>query len=1145
MKANQVITFLPLITLFLLVGFLPNTLLGQLTVSFEYDEMETDNLLICSSEFEDGLLVKRVMVKVSFSDICDFSSSVIIPEHVKIQEVNDPPIYSCSGQLEELKEFTFEPRMSGGTDPSDTTLIINDNDFVFAFTTSDNCQLDPSENCEFTFQIKIEIDGAFNGNGPDNISFINDDDFFGELRLTPENSPIIDTFKPLGGNICSGDMVEFEVAIKDPQDSYNYTLLWSKMAESQENAVDLLTFSSTVSTDDVFSAKVFDGFCVSTPKKLSFQLDMNNPETPEDIENTEIINLFEPVFPTKIPNLVTIAFINRYFGVDEILVDRDSYGISNGTPGNPNDFQIIGRDQLNREAFRRVGPSNYRFSLNEELRPNRNEINYELIISNNNCTSTTILGGSKKGLIRLNEEVNQVCPGENIEIDISPIEIVNDSISVLLGNKVPYSELEPDKKAEVDDFYNSLRFRIENINFPFNSDLNGFFRGEDDLRFSPSPQIQLTSLNVSTTDLEPGEYTFLLIGSINGLTVEFDNLSVRINEFRRNTFIDQLNFCDGSNVLLKDATNLSGLAVNNFVWRWQLFSSGPNGIGMLIKADTLFSSESIFEEPSQPGTYFARLEIEDPLKFNCFRPSEKEIVVNELLENYPLDGYTFTSEELSAWRSSGNSTSDNKWQLAVVEDASRLPTVAEGPVWLLSGIEAEEESFLYGPCFSIPLTTHTGNTPRPMFSANLNLKTTENIDGLVVQITEDNGRSWQTLGLKNSGLEWYNSDNILSNFDGLTTNLAGWSGDLGKNYVGHYLDDYIGKIVGIRLRYKTILRNSNLLEKEFASIDSIFVGERSKNVIVERFTNVNTWESQTLENQDSYSFEVHMSDGDLQDILFTRNPKEQRLRTLFYSVPSPEKLYVDGLDPKGLVDVDTVRSVFDPIRNRALLKPKFALLDVDCLGCKNEVWNEGEITVDFKLVNQTNSSREVLVLIAFVAQKIDSLAGYKNQTVKNSLISFLGDPTGEYKYVIPGSVTPFSSKIRRSDFPNFDYGITDIIIFVQDLTTKEIYQAHKISDAFILKKIEGLGGNVVRPDGLSIKRDPYSEQLTISQSLDEPTFSRFDLIDISGKVYLQGRLPKDVYSHIISLNRLSTGIYILRLGDEYGFSFNQKIFVSP
>ncbi|HTF19803.1 MAG TPA: PKD domain-containing protein, partial [Chryseolinea sp.] len=253
-----------------------------------------------------------------------------------------------------------------------------------------------------------------------------------------------------------------------------------------------------------------------------------------------------------------------------------------------------------------------------------------------------------------------------------------------------------------------------------------------------------------------------------------------------------------------------------------------------------------------------------------------------------------------------------------------------------------ENSFVIGPCLNLTALK------RPMISLNYWVDAQPGFDGAVVQYSVNGGATWQTIGdAEGAGINWYNSRN-LSGEPGGQSNF-GWSDQFVA--ADHETSWTNGRFnldqIPANVRDTVILRiafGSNddnqpgRILNGFA-FDDIFVGEKTRNVLVEHFANTNSIASNQatvyLKNRyqeqfvgkDSSDFifiEYHIPFTSEKDQINLDNPQDPVARALFYNVSQPPNSVMDGVQ-SDVFNGFTANINSEELDRRALEDPRFTI----------------------------------------------------------------------------------------------------------------------------------------------------------------------------------------------------------------------------
>ena len=144
---------------------------------------------------------------------------------------------------------------------------------------------------------------------------------------------------------------------------------------------------------------------------------------------------------------------------------------------------------------------------------------------------------------------------------------------------------------------------------------------------------------------------------------------------------------------------------------------------------------------------------------------------------------------------------------------------------------------MMGPCLDL------SGLKRPMISLNYWVDAQGGFDGAVMQYSVNGGASWQTVGdAEGGGINWYNDRNLPGQPGG-QTNFA-WSDTVSQWTNGRYNLDQIPSALRDTVIFRIAFGSnddnpSDEILNGFA-FDDIFIGEKTRNVLVEHFANTNS-----------------------------------------------------------------------------------------------------------------------------------------------------------------------------------------------------------------------------------------------------------------------------------------------------------------
>jgi hypothetical protein len=448
-----------------------------------------------------------------------------------------------------------------------------------------------------------------------------------------------------------------------------------------------------------------------------------------------------------------------------------------------------------------------------------------------------------------------------------------------------------------------------------------------------------------------------------------------------------------------------------------------------------------------------RIELKVESELQCRDNDVDTIYLRPYIQNLGGETGHFEDFEASApgWLAeSSESTTLQSWEFAAV-DSEKFPyeSIDGSKAWYtdLKVKDVPEQSWVSSPCFDF------SSMRRPMVKLDIKVSSDRDRDGTALQYTTDDGQTWNNVGAIDDGsISWYNSFRILSGPGGQG---EGWTGefvfDTDPQWVKamHELDDLRGESrVQFRMAYGS--DGSSIEENEGFAFDNLWIGERSRVVLFEHFTNsgdalskdANTKINSLMSNnsRDVIDIQYHANVSGQTDKMNEDNPAPPSARALFYGtqvVPytildgggnSEEWIYDHSENPLDTLDLYT----------RALQDPGFDIaIQASATG--------GVLSVDVVIeALDTLPNQEYILYTAIVEKQITdaTYAGTNGETVFHNVAKDMLPSAAGVSYIqgwIPGDKQTENLSWTIENVLNED--LVYVVAFVQDASSKEVYQA--------------------------------------------------------------------------------------------------------
>ena len=503
--------------------------------------------------------------------------------------------------------------------------------------------------------------------------------------------------------------------------------------------------------------------------------------------------------------------------------------------------------------------------------------------------------------------------------------------------------------------------------------------------------------------------------------------------------------------------------------------------------------------------------------------------------------------------------SDTSWKWGPPSGAV-IKTAASGTnVWWTgrsnNSYYPNENSVVNGPCFNLT------QLKRPMISVDYWSDAEKNVDGTVLQYSVDGGNNWRIVGPpegqldRNEGIEWYNGIGIPSNPGKQSIGNYGWTGKTGAWKSGRFHLDMIPANLRDQVRLRIAFASNDVNPSDMTfdgfAFDNIFVGEKTRNVLVEHFTNSNdknsvngdTYINNLYQQQitfrgtsDFYGIQYHISYPNA-DALNKDNPADPASRALYFGVSQPPSTIMDGI-------IDGVKFTGQYIElnkveldRRGLTDPLFDLqLDTIPTGVNNKI----SVKLTMRALKATTSTLIVQVSL------IENQVGTSKNVLRKQL--FGGDGETVTLPFNKGDVLFKTKDNVEINVPILNASQLTLIGSVQDKNTKEIYQS--IVKVAPYKK----GGVVVglEPDttpttlnGISVYPNPANGYFYLGLPADRTAAGfTWKLIDQRGVILNSGDFDELINNtKRVDVTGLANGLYLVMLSGPGKSVVYQKIIV--
>jgi hypothetical protein len=466
----------------------------------------------------------------------------------------------------------------------------------------------------------------------------------------------------------------------------------------------------------------------------------------------------------------------------------------------------------------------------------------------------------------------------------------------------------------------------------------------------------------------------------------------------------------------------------------------------------------------------------------------------------------------------------NSWTFGPPQGDIFTSASAGSNIWYtdIANFNISEQSSVTSPCFDFTLVK------RPMIAIDLWKEFGQDSDGSVLQYSADNGYTWRNIGQPGQGVNWYNSSHISGMPGGQQT---GWTAsDSEKEWTEsrHYLDVLAGaKYVRFRIAYGSDGSGGSTGGMAF---DNIRIGERSRLVLLEHFTNTNNLEciaaNQTIHdiyqiNKPDFAFISYHTSFPSGDPINNKNTADPGTRALYYNVSTvPFSVMDGGLDGGGRYNYSPAGFNESDLHQRALIDPYFKI-EIS----QNQVNNDLSIELELKSIFSFGPFDMTLHMAVLETEVTASQAGIPGNNIYRNVVRKLLPNAG-------GTNLPASWTANQTAGYSFNWTIENVfntenlalIAFIQDENTKEIYQVGTSSEFGIPTFIDS-PDQVAKEPSIIFYPNPATDYLLIEFQKTIIEEHRLEIYNLSGRMIHTDILKSGRSDYEFNTSGLSRGIY--------------------
>jgi hypothetical protein len=596
------------------------------------------------------------------------------------------------------------------------------------------------------------------------------------------------------------------------------------------------------------------------------------------------------------------------------------------------------------------------------------------------------------------------------------------------------------------------------------------------------------------------------------------------------------NTIDGCSDYWTYDVELGGAPFVSFRWKNECFNDRP--IAFVNESDDLTDvywsfgdgTSSNYPSPNHAygnsGSYNVSMQVRN--QFGCTSEISKTITVRPYINQYP---YFADFEGVNAGWTIDIKSSNSSWELGNPNGTIINSAFSGNNSWvtgLINSYQNNEKSSVESPCYDFT------NTERPMIKMNVWSATQSNADGALLQAKYDGVTDWFNIGDLNDVINWYNGVGLSGNPGG-SPNVGsyGWTGieDQWKE-ARHSMDFLKGKK---NVRFRIAFGSDASGTSDGFAFDDFWIGERSKKVLAESFTNSS--DNQSALVNPGFNELMLFNASDIVDIQYHTgfpgadpfnqdNPADVAARSAYYGLSDVPWTIFDGNVYSGSTSgaIDNYMLV----EEQSLMDPVFAI-DLET------ITGGGQITLNVNVTSNENLSGKNLTMHAIVIEsEVNSVTGTNGETQFFSVVRKMLPNAG-------GTILNSNWTANQTQSYTLDWTYTNIIdpekvnavVFIQDEDTRMVYQVATDDTAASFNSLP----KVV----LEFGQDPFMLYPNPSRGMVNVLFEQpiiqgswMEVYDMTGALVASEQLQNGTNSSELNLEHLRQGIYIIRIMNQDG-----------
>ena len=438
-----------------------------------------------------------------------------------------------------------------------------------------------------------------------------------------------------------------------------------------------------------------------------------------------------------------------------------------------------------------------------------------------------------------------------------------------------------------------------------------------------------------------------------------------------------------------------------------------------------------------------------------------------------------------------------------------------------------EDSWVKSPCFDLSALS------KPMVQLDIMKSFVPGTDGAVIQYQQRVSDGWNTLGLVDAGINWYNSFGIFNEPGGSS---FGWGlplFDPDEDWVhAGYATDLLAAAPHVTFRLVIGTGGVQSIGNQGFAFDNFFIGERVKHSVIEHFTNSASVEAKEADRivKDFVSdfsgqvidLQYHM-DYPGEDPMNLNNPLPPSVRSFNYGIHSvPYAVLNGGAEPEYRYDFSDLSEQPDgeELLTSSLEVPPFDVhLSADFLSSSAD----GNVKVTCK---EDGFDSNIQLYVVIVEKEVTAYTGANGSTsFRNVVLDILPTSSGELLGNEWGEEVSHDLDFSWA-YASYMEDLEDLMIvaFVFDRDNDQILQSD------LLEHTVSVGMEQIPPleRSLAIYPNPARAYVYVNFGTEVAQKGFLNIVDLSGRSVITTEVLPGYTIQKLDISGLSDGIYMLQ-----------------